>query len=225
MPIVPPISWPVELRPEIIPVSSSRAPVRIGDRDGDDGDAEPESGDEHAGQDVADVAAVLADVGEQGHAGRGDEEGAGEWAADAVLADDVAGRVRADPGRERERDEGEAGRERPHAEHVLEVERAEQEEAEDRAGCGEHQEEAAADGAVGQPLDPQERRVGAALESREGREAGEAAEAEEVRLDRRPTGALGLGDREDDRAETRRCEHSAAEVETLPARLLRCRPG
>ena len=28
IPIVPPISWPVELRPEIIPASSSRAPVR-----------------------------------------------------------------------------------------------------------------------------------------------------------------------------------------------------
>ena len=36
----------------------------------------------------------------------------------------------------------------------------------------------------------------------------------------RPTRAFGLGDREDDRAETRRCEHSAAKVETLPARLL-----
>ena len=29
IPMVPPISWPVELRPEIIPVSSSRAPVRM----------------------------------------------------------------------------------------------------------------------------------------------------------------------------------------------------
>jgi hypothetical protein len=28
IPSVPPISWPVELRPEIIPASSSRAPVR-----------------------------------------------------------------------------------------------------------------------------------------------------------------------------------------------------
>src|SRR5215218_1519050 len=32
-------------------------------------------------------------------------------------------------------------------------------------------------------------------------------------------GALALSDREDDRAETRRCEQGAAEVETLPARL------
>ena len=29
IPIVPPISWPVELRPEIIPVSSSRVPAMI----------------------------------------------------------------------------------------------------------------------------------------------------------------------------------------------------
>src|SRR5947208_11468385 len=101
-----------------------------GDRDRDDGDAEPESADEHSWQDVTDVAAVLADVGEQGHAGGGDEEGAGEWAADAVLADDVSGRVRADSCRERERDKGEARRGRPPPEHVLQVERAEQQEAE-----------------------------------------------------------------------------------------------
>ena len=68
--------------------------------------------------------------------------------------------------------------ERAHAEHVLEVERAEQEQAEDRAGGGEHQEEAAADSTIGQSLDPQERCIGAALEGREGREAGEPTEAE-----------------------------------------------
>ena len=48
----------------------------------------------------------------------------------------------------------------------------------------------------------------------------EAAEADQVRLGGRPTGALALGDREDDRAETRGGEHGTAEVETLPARLL-----
>ena len=57
---------------------------------------EIEPRDEHAGQDVAEIAAVLADMGEQGHAGSGDQESAGEGAADAVLADDVAGRVGAD---------------------------------------------------------------------------------------------------------------------------------
>ena len=145
------------------------------------------------GRTSREVAAVLADVGEQRHPGRGDQERAGERAADAVPADDVAGRVGADSCRERERDEGEAGRERPHAEHVLQVERAEQEEAEDRAGRGEHQEEAAADGAIGEPLDPQERCVGAALKSREGSEPGEAAEADHERLGRRPAGAFGPG--------------------------------
>ena len=57
--------------------------------------------------------------------------------------------------------------------------------------------------------------------SREGGEPCETAEADQMRLGGSPTGALGLGDREDDRAETRRREHGAAEVETLPARLLR----
>ena len=74
-----------------------------GDRNGDDGDAEPESCDEHSRQHVTDVGAVLADVSEQGHPGGCDQEGAGERAADAVLADDVAGCVRADACRERER--------------------------------------------------------------------------------------------------------------------------
>jgi len=80
-------------------------------------------------------------------AGR-DDECTGERSAHAVAADDMTGRVRADPCRHRERDEGEAGGERPHPEDVLQVERAEQEEAEDRTGRGEHEEEAAADGAI-----------------------------------------------------------------------------
>ena len=56
--------------------------------------------------------------------------------------------------------------ERAGAEHVLEVERAEEEEAEDRAGRDEHQEEPAADGAIGEPLDPQQRLLGPALPGR-----------------------------------------------------------
>ena len=63
--------------------------------------------------------------------------------------------------------------ERAGAEHVLKVERAEEEETEDRAGRDEHQEETAADGAVGEPLDPQERLVCAALPGREGAESNE----------------------------------------------------
>ena len=53
IPIVPPISWPVELRPEIIPDSSSRGAGQDRDRHRDDGDPEPEAGDEHPGQHVA----------------------------------------------------------------------------------------------------------------------------------------------------------------------------
>ena len=137
------------------------------------------------------------------------------------LADEVTGGVRADPGCEGERDEGEAGGERAPAEHVLEVERAEQEEAEDRAGGGEHQDEAAADGAVGDPLDAEERLVDVQLVERERGEPGEAADPAEVRLDRRPAGESRLRDPVDDRGEARRRERRAAEVEAAPARLLR----
>ena len=84
IPIVPPISWPVELRPEIIPVSSSRAPVRIAIETETTATPRPTSRDEHPGQHVAEVAAVLADVGEQRHAAGRDHECCGERAADAV---------------------------------------------------------------------------------------------------------------------------------------------
>ena len=93
-------------------------------------------------------------MGEERHAAGGDDKRSGEGAADAVVTDDVPGRVRADPGGEGQRDEGEAGRERSQAEHVLQVERVEQEEAEDRTGRGEHEEEATADRTICQPLDP-----------------------------------------------------------------------
>ena len=45
------------------------------DRDGDHGDSEPEAGDEHPRQHVAEISAVRADVGEESHADRGDREG------------------------------------------------------------------------------------------------------------------------------------------------------
>ena len=145
------------------------------------------------GSTSAEVAAGFADVREECHAAGRDDECTGERPAYAVAADDVAGRVRADSCCQREGDEGEAGGERPHAEDVLQVERAEQEEAEDRTGRGEHEEEAAADGAIRQPLDAQERCIGAALERSEGSEAREAAETEEQSLERRPAGGLDPG--------------------------------
>ena len=193
IPIVPPISWPVELRPEIMPVSSSRAPVRIEMDTETTATPRPTPAMSIPGRTSAQVAAVLTDVGEERHAARRDRERCGEWPANASVADDVAGRVGADSCRQGERDEGEAGRERPHVEDVLEVERAEQEEPEDRAGGSEHQEEAAADCTIRQPLDPQERRVGVPLAHCEGSEPHDAAEADEQRLEGRPADAARPG--------------------------------
>src|SRR5204863_6640434 len=117
-----------------------------------------------------------------------DEECSGERSAYAVAADDVPGRMRADPCCDREGDEGEAGGEWPHVEDVLQVERAEEEEAEDRTGRREHEEEAAADGTIGQPLDAEEWCIGMSLEGSEGSEAREATEIEEQSLEGRPAG-------------------------------------
>ena len=103
IPIVPPISCPVELRPEIIPDSSSRVPI------------ETEPGDEHPGEDVAGIGAVLADLGEERHTGCRDQKCRDERHAHAVPTDDVASRVGAGSGCQGERDEGETGHQRVRA--------------------------------------------------------------------------------------------------------------
>ena len=61
-------------------------------------DAKRDTGDEHAGQDVGQVAAVCADAGQEEHADRRHREGSGERAADTVLGDHVASCVRSDSG-------------------------------------------------------------------------------------------------------------------------------
>src|SRR4051794_35590622 len=99
-----------------------------------------------------------------------------------MVMDDVAGRVRAYSCSQGERDEGKAGRQRAHAEDVLEVERGEEEKPEYRTGDCEHQEEPAADGAVGESLDPQERCVGVPLADCEEAEPADTAEADEQSL-------------------------------------------
>src|SRR5437763_14842985 len=96
--------------------------------------------------------------------------------------------MRADSGREGQRDEREAGRERATAEHVLKVERAEQEEPEDRARGGQQQYEAATDGTVGHAADVKERRVDVELVDGDRGEAGKSAECAEVRGVRRQAG-------------------------------------
>src|SRR3954453_6718902 len=95
-----------------------------------------------------------------------------------------------DPCGECERDEGEPGCERPPAEDVLEVERAEQEEPEDRARNGKHEHEAAADRAVGDPLAAEEWRVDVQLVDREHYEPRDAADRADVRLDRSPASGV-----------------------------------
>ena len=148
---------------------------------------EAETGDQHPGKDIAEIAAARGDAGEKEHPGCPDQERSGEWAAHAVPGDEVTGEVSADPGGDCEGNERETGCERPHAEHALQVERAEQEESEDRARGGQHEEEAAADGAIGDALDAEERCVDVEFVDREGHEARESAEAADVRLNGSPT--------------------------------------
>ena len=163
---------------------------------------------------------MFADVGEERHSGRRDQERRDERHPDAVTPDDVSGRVSADSGRDGERDESEAGHQRVCAEHVLEIERAQQEETEDRTGRNEHQEETAAHGAVGDPLDPQQRLLCPALPGCKGTESNEAERCEPDRLGRSPAGLIGLADRVDERGEAGGAEQGSGYVEATPARLL-----
>ena len=67
-------------------------------RDGHGGDTEGNAGDQHSRQDIRQVASVLADAREHEHSDCRDRERSRERATDTALGDQVASRVRPDPG-------------------------------------------------------------------------------------------------------------------------------
>ena len=126
---------------------------------GEDGDCDrhqdypkSQAGDEHPGQDVGQIAAVRVGAREQQQARGADGERASHRDTHAAAAHELAAEVGARAGRQGEWKESEPCLERACAEHVLHVERQEQERAEEERRGGEHQREAAADGAVREPL-------------------------------------------------------------------------
>ena len=92
-------------------------------------------------------------VGQQQEPGRGGREARRHRGPDAGVGHHVAADV--DTGRERdgEREEGEPGLEGTRSEHVLHVQRGEQEQAEQRGRRREHHREPAAHGAVGEAVE------------------------------------------------------------------------
>src|SRR5436305_1618565 len=102
----------------------------------------------------------------------------GKRDANAVTADNMAGCMRADACCDGERDEREAGHQRARPEDVLEIDRAEVEEPEDRSCCGEHQEEPSADCAIAEPPDLEKRSLGVRFEDGERGEPDETGESE-----------------------------------------------
>ena len=134
---------------------------------------------------------------------------------------DVGTRVDAGADGRGERQEREPGLKRPGAEHVLQVQRGQQEGAEQHGGGGEHHHKAAADAAVGEALDAQERVCGAQFECGEGGEPGECGGADAERLRGGPAAALGLSEGVDERAEAGGGQQGAAQIEAAPLRPLR----
>ena len=98
------------------------------------------------------------------------------------VTDHVAADMRAQADDDGHRQEREPGLQRAGAEHVLQVDRGEQERAEQDRGRGQHHHEPAADPALAEPRDVEQGRAGVQLQGGERGEAGEAGEAEAERL-------------------------------------------
>ena len=106
------------------------------------------------------------------------------------------------------RQEREPGLQRAGAEHLLQVDRGEQERAEQDRGRGQHHHEAAADSALAEPRDVEQGLAGVQLQRGERGEAGQAGEAEAERLHRRPAGVGGLREGVDERRQARGRDHA-----------------
>ena len=121
--------------------------------------------------------------------------------------------------RDGERQERQPGLERAGAEHVLQVQRGEQEGAEQHGGGGEHHHEAAADArGRARRWTRSSGLRGAQLERGEGGQAGERRGADAERLGRGPAAGLRLGEGVDERAEAGGGQQRAAQVEAAPVR-------
>ena len=187
-----------------------------GQRHRDQRDAESQARDEHARQDIANVAAVAVDTGQQQHPGGGQRERDGHGNPQAGVTDEVAAEMRAEADDGGHRQEREPGLQRAGAEDLLQVDRGEQERAEQDRGRGEHHHEAAADSALAEPRDVEQGPAGVQLQCGERGEAGQAGEAEAERLHGRPAGIGGLRDGVDERRQAGSGDHGAAEIEAAP---------
>jgi hypothetical protein len=184
----------------------------------DQRDAESQPRHEHAGQDIADVAAVAVDTGQQQHAGGDQRERDGHGDAQTRVTDEVAAEMRAQADDHGHRQEREPGLQRAGAQHLLQVDRGEQERAEQHRGRGQHHHEAAADSTLAEPRDVEQGPAGVQLQGHEGCEAGQAGETETERLRRRPAGVGGFRKGIDERGQARRRHHGTTEVEADPLR-------
>ena len=111
------------------------------------------------------------------------------------------------------------------AEHVLQVERGEQERTEQHRGGGEHHQEPTADRAIGQPLHPQQRHRDPPLSEPNATSPASAGGDQSNGLGRGPAGALRLRERVHKCGDARRREQRAAQIEPPPVRPGRYRLG
>jgi hypothetical protein len=112
--------------------------------------------------------------------------------------------------------EGESRLQGAGAQHVLQVDRGEQERAEQDSRRGEHHHQAAADAPLAEPRDVEQRPAGSQLQRGEHGESAHPGNAEAKSLRRRPAGVGGLRERVDKRAQARGRDGSTAHVQAAP---------
>src|SRR5215218_8405471 len=192
------------------------------DRHRDERQAEADRREQGREQDVADEAAVHVDLREPDKPGGGDEQAGDEHGLEAEAGDQWSARAGGEDDPDRERQVREAGLERRVPEHVLHVQRDEEEHREQRGSDQDGGHVDAGDRA--HPEDAGERHQRSGLAPLDQVEAGDQRQrdrAEAERLRRVPAGAVGVDQRVHEQRQAGGDRYGAGHVEVALARVAR----
>src|SRR5215218_8180669 len=184
-----------------------------GDRHRHEGEAEADGGEQRGAEDVGEEGAVDRDLAEPEQPRRDQDHAGGE----DRLEPDLGHQARGDPGREDDRDRqrqvGEAGLDRAVAEHLLHVERDEEEHREERGADQDPDHVGAGDRPQAEDREGDERRLRAALDRDEGDQQDRGGGEDTDRLRRAPAGVFGVEQGEDEGGEAEGDRRRAGDVE------------
>ena len=165
-PSAPPICWLVLMSPDARPASGPSTPGERGDRDRHEREAHADADDQEAGQQVDRVGAVDRHLGEVDEPDREQGHSDHQHGLDAQLGDETLRDRGGDDDRQRDGEVAEAGLHRREAQHLLHVERQQEEHPEDHRPQAEADDVRARERAPLEDREGDERRVRAASRSR-----------------------------------------------------------